>query len=88
MLKLNKEYKRVAVIGVGVSNTPLIKYLANLGVSVTAFDKQDAGRLGEVYVQLSELGIQLCLGVITSAALRVTALRVPYCHIHCVAAIT
>jgi len=31
--------KRVAVLGIGISNTPLIKYLARLGVDITAFDR-------------------------------------------------
>ena len=31
--------KKVAVVGVGVSNIPLIKFLVELGASVTAFDK-------------------------------------------------
>ena len=33
--------KKVAVLGIGISNTPLIKYLAKLGVDITAFDKAD-----------------------------------------------
>ena len=31
--------KRVAVIGIGVSNTPLIKTLLRAGIDVTACDK-------------------------------------------------
>ncbi|MEA4888335.1 MAG: UDP-N-acetylmuramoyl-L-alanine--D-glutamate ligase [Clostridiaceae bacterium] len=31
--------KRIAVLGVGISNRPLIRYIANLGASITAFDK-------------------------------------------------
>lgn len=31
--------KNVAVIGLGISNTPLVKYLCNLGVGVTVFDR-------------------------------------------------
>lgn len=38
--------KRVAVLGIGISNTPLIKYLGRLGVEVTAFDKAGKGRTG------------------------------------------
>ena len=34
--------KRVAVIGIGVSNTPLIKTLLQAGISVTACDKAPA----------------------------------------------
>ena len=32
--------KRVAVIGIGVSNTPLIKMLLRAGIAVTACDKR------------------------------------------------
>jgi len=42
--------KRVAVIGIGVSNTPLIKTLLKAGISVTACDKaprEDFGPLAE-----------------------------------------
>ena len=54
--------KKVAVIGVGVSNTPLIKYLVNLGVSVTAFDKQMPEKLGQVYNELIALNVKFSLG--------------------------
>ena len=33
--------KKIAVIGLGVSNIPLIKYLAKLGCDITLFDKRD-----------------------------------------------
>lgn len=32
--------KRVAVIGIGISNTPLIRLLLRAGISVTACDKR------------------------------------------------
>ena len=65
--KLNefKQYikdKKVAVIGVGISNTPLIKYLINLGVDVTAFDKQTPDRLGQIYSELKDIGVHFSLG--------------------------
>lgn len=34
--------KRVAVLGVGISNRPLIRYIAGLGAAITAFDKLPA----------------------------------------------
>jgi UDP-N-acetylmuramoylalanine--D-glutamate ligase len=34
------KYKKVAVVGIGVSNRPLIKFLVKLGAKVTAFDKK------------------------------------------------
>lgn len=54
--------KKVAVLGIGISNTPLIKYLANLGVDVTAFDKSDRNKLGVAAKELEELGVALSLG--------------------------
>lgn len=49
--------KRVAVVGVGVSNTPLIYLLLRFGAIVTACDKRSANELGEVYTSLSEKGV-------------------------------
>ena len=54
--------KKVAVLGIGISNTPLIRYLVQLGAEVTAFDKKTADQLGEIYEQLNDLGIQFSLG--------------------------
>lgn len=54
--------RRVAVVGVGVSNTPLIRYLVQKGARVTACDKQDAAQLGERYAQLRALGVDFALG--------------------------
>jgi len=34
--------KRIAVLGVGISNRPLIRYIAGLGGAITAFDKLQA----------------------------------------------
>ena len=39
--------KRVSVLGVGVSNTPLIKLLAEGGVRVTAHDKKTREQMGD-----------------------------------------
>ena len=52
--------KTVAVIGIGVSNRPLIELLLSRGVSVTACDKKtELGRFGE---ELKENGCRLQLG--------------------------
>ena len=32
--------KRIAIIGLGVSNAPLIKYLADFGAKIMVFDKR------------------------------------------------
>ena len=43
--------KRVAIIGLGVSNIPLIDYFYNLGASVAFFDKRPVEKLDEKAVQ-------------------------------------
>lgn len=54
--------KRVAVIGIGVSNTPLIKTLLEAGISVTACDKTPRENFGPLAEELESLGATLCLG--------------------------
>ena len=54
--------KTVAVIGIGVSNQPLIKLLLDRGIAVTACDKKDRESLGIVAEQLEANGCRLRLG--------------------------
>ena len=54
--------KSVAVIGIGVSNLPLIRLLAGEGCDVTACDKRTADSLGDVYDELLSLGVKFKLG--------------------------
>lgn len=54
--------KRVAVIGIGVSNTPLIKTLLGAGISVTACDKNERSAFGPLADELEALGAELHLG--------------------------
>ena len=54
--------KTVAVIGIGVSNRPLIELLAARGLSVTARDRQQRQALGDYAARLEEMGCRLCLG--------------------------
>lgn len=54
--------KTVAVIGIGVSNTPLIRLLAESGVSVTACDRKERSQLGELPEQMESMGVKLHLG--------------------------
>lgn len=54
--------KSVSVIGIGVSNTPLIRLLAENGVKVTAFDKKSREQLGALASDLENLGVTLTLG--------------------------
>ena len=54
--------KNITVIGIGISNLPLIKYLVELGADVTACDKRTAEDLGETYGELLDLGVKMNLG--------------------------
>lgn len=54
--------KDITVIGIGISNLPLIKYLAELGAFVTACDKRERTDLGDVAAELEGIGVKLCLG--------------------------
>ena len=62
LFKQSIKGKKTAVIGIGISNTPLIKFLVKLGARVAAFDKKTQEQLGEVYDTLKALGVELFLG--------------------------
>jgi UDP-N-acetylmuramoylalanine--D-glutamate ligase len=54
--------KRVAVVGAGISNVPLIDALLHAGVETTVCDKRNAEELGEVSERFEKLGAMLRLG--------------------------
>ncbi len=54
--------KIVSVIGVGVSNVPLIRFLLKNGAIITAHDKKSSEQLGELYNEFKNLGISMVLG--------------------------
>ena len=54
--------KRIAVLGIGVSNTPLIRLLREHGVAVTACDKKERTALGKTAEELDAMGADLKLG--------------------------
>ena len=62
--EFNKKIKGlpVAVVGVGVSNMPLIRYLVERGAVVTAHDKRTAEEMGDAYAELEKLGVSTVLG--------------------------
>jgi len=53
--------KRVAVVGMGISNTPLIELLADRGIDLTVCDKRSAEDIKE-YSALCEKGVKFKLG--------------------------
>nr|WP_326164761.1 UDP-N-acetylmuramoyl-L-alanine--D-glutamate ligase [uncultured Oscillibacter sp.] len=54
--------KTVAVIGIGVSNRPLIELLLSRGIAVTACDKKDRAALGALAGELEGKGCRLRAG--------------------------
>lgn len=54
--------RKVGVVGIGVSNIPLIHFLVKLQATVTAFDKKNDRMLGKVAIDLKENGVKLVLG--------------------------
>ncbi|MBE6069279.1 MAG: UDP-N-acetylmuramoyl-L-alanine--D-glutamate ligase [Clostridium lundense] len=56
------EGKETAVVGIGVSNRPLIDLLVKLNAKVTAFDKKSEAELGEIVENLKGKGVKLVVG--------------------------
>lgn len=54
--------KKTAVVGMGISNRPLIHYLVKLGAQVTAFDKKNREQIGEIANKFENEGVKLVLG--------------------------
>ena len=54
--------KNVAVVGIGVSNIPLINFLVKLGAEVTAFDMKEENDLGKIASEFKSKGVKLELG--------------------------
>ena len=52
----------VTVLGIGISNLPLIKYLVNLGAEVNARDKRTRAEMGDTCKILEDMGVTLNLG--------------------------
>lgn len=55
-------HKTVAIIGIGVSNTPLLELLLAEGIRVAACDKRSREQMGEQAEHLEQLGCELHLG--------------------------
>ena len=54
--------KTVGVVGIGISNTPIITILAEMGIKVIAFDKRSEDQLGDPGKTLKELGVEMICG--------------------------
>lgn len=54
--------KRIAVVGLGVSNLPLLRLLLNAGIDVTVCEVKTAEALGDLYREMSDRGVKWSLG--------------------------
>lgn len=54
--------KRISVVGVGVSNTPVIDLLLSLGATVTARDKKPREEKAEIAKELEDKGVRVIFG--------------------------
>lgn len=60
--KNNIKNKKTAVVGVGVSNMPLVRLLAECGAVVSVYDKRTPEKLEGAYDELKNLGVKMILG--------------------------
>lgn len=61
-MRYELKWKTASVVGIGVSNRPLIDFLLNHGVEVTARDRKSEAELGGLAAGLREMGVRLVLG--------------------------
>jgi UDP-N-acetylmuramoylalanine--D-glutamate ligase len=54
--------KHAVVVGIGISNMPLIRYLLSKGAQVTACDRKSEGDLGDRAAELRRLGVTMATG--------------------------
>ena len=54
--------ERCAVLGIGISNIPLIDFLLQNGADVVAYDEKDADKMADTAALLSEKGVPLVFG--------------------------
>ncbi len=54
--------KKIAMCGIGVSNTPLIEKFLNMGARVVACDRRTREQIGEIASELEKKGAELRLG--------------------------
>ena len=57
------EGKKVAIIGLGVSNIPLLEYMNKLGAKVTVFDNREKEKIPKEYLEkINNYGIEYFFG--------------------------
>ena len=59
----NIKGKKVAIIGLGVSNKPLIEYLYSLGAEITVFDNREQEKIdADIWDKVTNYNLKYCLG--------------------------
>ncbi len=61
-IKNATESGKITVLGIGISNIPLIDFLLKRGAKLSARDMKDREALGEIAAELEEKGVELVLG--------------------------
>ena len=56
------QQKKVAFIGVGVTNTDIIRLFLKKGIRITLLDRKQPEQLGDLYEELKEAGVEFRLG--------------------------
>ncbi len=56
------QHKKIAFIGVGVTNTDIIRLFLKKGISVTLLDKKQPEQLGDIYNEFKAAGVEFRLG--------------------------
>ncbi len=54
--------KNVAVLGFGISNRPLVRFLLGKNCNITVRDAKNASELGDEYLEFSDKGVKFILG--------------------------
>lgn len=61
-IKLIVEGKKVAVLGIGISNLPLIRLLEQNGAIITAFDKKEMNSMENILCEFNNSNVKFSLG--------------------------
>lgn len=62
LLKKKFENKKAVLLGAGVSNTPLVEFLASFGAKIEVRDKKNKEQLGKTYEEMAACGAEFVLG--------------------------
>lgn len=62
VIRLQFQGRNVMVVGIGISNMPLIRYLLQKGARVTASDRRSLEELGDRAEELRRLGVRIVAG--------------------------